>query len=62
MDNCFTYCIDPIFLKYINVSSFAYDKQSNVDQGIILVWRAASTHSECRFKTPISLPIFCPLI
>lgn len=37
MDNCFTYCIDPIFLKYINVSSFAYDKQSNVDQGIILV-------------------------
>ena len=46
----------PIFLKYINVSSFAYDKQSNVDQGIILVCRATSTHLECRFKTPILLP------
>lgn len=37
-------------LRYINISSFAYDKQPNVDQGIILVCRATSTNLECRFK------------
>lgn len=45
----------PISLKCTNAPSFAYDKQSNVDQGIVLVCGATSTYLECRLKTPILL-------